>query len=296
MQILNGRSGKAVAAVAGIAVLYKLYKTVKASQARQSLASLEQGVVHVFLFPRWTKGPNFSSPCLKLETFLRIAKIPYIAHLSMDAISLSPTERLPFISYNGELVADSEFIIQYLTKKFDVKLDSSLSPEQHAQGLQVRRQVESFVSWGMYRSLWVDNAKVMAKLIIESMGAPALLVNWILMPQFRKGTIKMLNTVGHGDLTNEQYKSEFLRDLRALELQLSKKAFLLTDDSPTSYDCAVYNYLSIISAVDMSTEAFAFVRNSRPIQEYVARMNRIAFPDMATITDTKAKVQSFRTF
>lgn len=286
---------KAVGAVVAAAVAFKVFKAAKLASAKAALKALEPGIVHIFMFPRWSKTANISTPCLKLETFLRLAKIPYIAHLSMDAGPLSPTERLPFISYNGELVADSEFIIQYLTQKFNVKLDTVLSPEQAAQGLAIRRQTETFLSWGQYRQAWVDHPKVIANIFITEMGAPAFLVNNFILPQYRKSIIHMLNTTGHGDLTDAQYTSELVRDLKALELVLSKKPFLLADTA-TSYDCPVYAYLAnfIVLAEKMEKEPCRLVRSSEVFKAYVARINALAFPDFAAIADGKAKIQTFK--
>jgi glutathione S-transferase len=294
--LLHSKVAKAVAAVAAVTVVYKIVSASKLARARAALKNLEPGVVHIFMYPRWSKGPNISSPCLKLETFLRIAKIPYVAHLSMDANPLSPTERLPFISYNGQLMAESEFIIQFLTEKFNVKIDGALEPEKHAHGLAIRRQVETFAGWGMYRQLWVDNPHVISKIFIEEMGAPRFLVNNIIVPKYRKGAIHMLNTTGHGDLTDPQYISELMRDLRSLELVLSKQSFLLTDSYPTSYDCSVFAYLHIMTVycASLQTEPFKFVQSSSVLQAYVDRMNKLAFPDMAAIADPKAKIQTFK--
>ena len=64
-------------------------------------------------FPRPKTTPNFSPFILKLETFLKAAKIPYEFD-STDAFG--PKEKAPWISYNGHHMGDSHLIIQFLKK------------------------------------------------------------------------------------------------------------------------------------------------------------------------------------
>ncbi|ODM91668.1 hypothetical protein Ocin01_15015 [Orchesella cincta] len=57
--------------------------------------------------------PSISPFGLKLETYLRMAKIPYEG-------------KLPWITYQGVHLADSHLCIEYLNKKFDISLKRAL--------------------------------------------------------------------------------------------------------------------------------------------------------------------------
>lgn len=64
-------------------------------------------------FPRGRFTPHGSPFVLKLETYLKMTKIPY----SFDHTEpFGPTGKTPWISYNGENVGDSQIVIDYLNK------------------------------------------------------------------------------------------------------------------------------------------------------------------------------------
>ena len=87
------------------------------------------------LFPRSKYAVSLSPFNIKLETWLRIAKVPYDLKHTTKA---SPKGKSPWIIYNGQAIGDSALIIDFLTREFKVQLDAHLTPEQHAIGHAVR--------------------------------------------------------------------------------------------------------------------------------------------------------------
>ncbi|KAK5984324.1 hypothetical protein GCK32_003131 [Trichostrongylus colubriformis] len=81
-------------------------------------------VVYLYQFPRSKTIPNLSPFCLKIETFLKVNKIPYRACSTL--IGRSQYGMLPFIELNGEHIADSQIIINRLTDHFKVKVEPEL--------------------------------------------------------------------------------------------------------------------------------------------------------------------------
>lgn len=278
----------AVVAVKVIRLASRVYK-VRSQQA--SLDALEKNIVHLFIFPRWSRSANFSTPCLRLEAFLRLNKIPYVAHFTMDT-SCSPTERLPFIVYNGEVVADSEFAAQWLTKRFNLTINASLSEHDHAVGLAARRLVEGSWQYGTYRTINVDNSAAVVAVYAREFRIPRFVAAYFVR-SMRKGTITMLNAVGHGDLTNEQYRSEMLRDLKALEALIGNSKSYLLGNAPSSYDANVYAGLVVpLVLSEVATPELAFLRSSAILTSYVDRMTALLFPDLASLTSPAALAQT----
>ncbi|VDO58443.1 unnamed protein product, partial [Haemonchus placei] len=76
--------------------------------------------VYLYQFPRPKTIPNLSPYCLKVETFLKVNKIPYEVSMGRSRYGL-----LPFIELNGEHIADSEIIIDRLKDHFKVKVHPS---------------------------------------------------------------------------------------------------------------------------------------------------------------------------
>ncbi|EDO42403.1 predicted protein [Nematostella vectensis] len=109
--------------------------------------ALEESKVILHQFPRPTAGfpvANMSPFCLKLECFLRMAKIPYEIDTSLV---FSSKKKFPWIEYKGTKMADSQFCIEYLSQEFGVDLDSGLSPEQKAVSTSLRVMLEENTFW-----------------------------------------------------------------------------------------------------------------------------------------------------
>jgi len=101
----------------GLGGLYLLYLYIKDRRLKQTLekwSSTPKDVVILHGFPPGKTIVNASPFVLKVQTFMRMANIKY----EMDTVdSFGPKGRSPWISLNGTHVADSELIIEFLTKK-----------------------------------------------------------------------------------------------------------------------------------------------------------------------------------
>ena len=71
--------------------------------------------------------PNASPFCMKLETYLRMASLPFELVNSGDVLK-APKRKLPYIDDDGTLVADTSFIIEHLKARYGDPLDAALSP------------------------------------------------------------------------------------------------------------------------------------------------------------------------
>ncbi|CCD15696.1 unnamed protein product, partial [Trypanosoma congolense IL3000] len=164
------------AAVASAACGYLAYKCVKLLRIirgrvteQMMLDDLQHGVVHLFIHPRWPHGPNYFLHCLKVETFLRLAKVSYIVYLTTNS-SLSPNGKLPFIVYDNVKIGGSEAILHYLTNEFHANLDNDLSDEDHAVGRAVTRMVETSLNYGLQRLLLINQPEVLEVMLEDGLG------------------------------------------------------------------------------------------------------------------------------
>ena len=62
--------------------------------------------------------------CLKLETHLKLARVSFEKRTSLVAFMRAPKKKLPYIVDDGQVVDDSEGIIEYLNRNYGVSLDS----------------------------------------------------------------------------------------------------------------------------------------------------------------------------
>ena len=85
-----------------------------------------------------------SPPCLKLETFLRMAKIPYENEYGLK---FSKKGKVPWIEFNGQEIADSNFCIRFLKREFKVDIDSHLNDSEKAISHSIRTMLEENTYW-----------------------------------------------------------------------------------------------------------------------------------------------------
>src|SRR4051812_35999750 len=97
--------------------------------------------IKLFQFPRMFAVPNVSPFCCKLETWLRMAQIPYEVVDVRDPRK-APRGKLPFVEDGGARIADTSVIIEHLSRARAIDLDAHLDDAQRAIALLVQRTLE----------------------------------------------------------------------------------------------------------------------------------------------------------
>ena len=106
--------------------------------------SVPDNVVLLYSFPRATFAPNASPFVLKMETYLRMAKIPYETD---GSVVFGKKDEIPWITLNNEDIADSYFGIEHINKHFNVDLDHKLTPQQRATSRLLEKTMEENTFW-----------------------------------------------------------------------------------------------------------------------------------------------------
>ena len=120
-----------------------IYFLAKKSQ-RKSTRPVKPNTVVLHQFASFESALSGSPPCAKLETFLRMTKIPYE---SDHGLKFSKKGKMPWIEFNGQEIADSNFCIQFLNSEFKVDIDSHLSDAEKAIAHSVRTMLEENTYW-----------------------------------------------------------------------------------------------------------------------------------------------------
>ena len=94
---------------------------------------------------------------VKVDLFMRMANIPCQVKYGAKYLKKSPKGKLPFINDNGTVVADSDAIITYLTKQYQVTLDAELTPEQKAQAHLITKSLDEGLYWCLVYSRWATD-------------------------------------------------------------------------------------------------------------------------------------------
>src|SRR5687767_760457 len=99
--------------------------------------------------------PSVSPFCLKLETWLRMAELPF--EVGSPSPTGAPKGKFPYVEVNGETIADSHHIIERLTRDRGVTLDEGLSPADAARGWALRRMLEEGTYFILVYERWLTD-------------------------------------------------------------------------------------------------------------------------------------------
>jgi glutathione S-transferase len=205
--------------------------------------------------PNWGL-PNASPFCMKLETYLRMANLPYQV-VYEDKMDKAPKGKMPYIVDQGKKIGDSNLIIEYLNETYGDRTDSHLSPSDRGISLAMRRMIDENLYWCLVYSRWIDepNWKITRSAYFDNL--PPVLKQ--LLPNvLRKNVRKSLEGHGMGKHTAEEVYAIGNRDLIALSGFLSDKQFFFGNE-PTLLDAAAYamvfNLLKVPMVSPIATQA-----------------------------------------
>jgi glutathione S-transferase len=197
--------------------------------------------------------PNMSPFCTKLETYLRITEIPH--KLAKFARGDAPKGKVPYIHLDGELIGDSQLIIEELERRLvkDGKpaLDTGLSPRDAAIGRLARRTIEEAFYFVAVYTRWKSDAGFTAVREEFKKFLPGFIV-----PIVRREMNKKLKGQGTGRHSIEEVMAMGAADFDAIAEVLGDKPFFL-GDAPRTVDCTLFAFVEGVLGfpVDSSMKA-----------------------------------------
>lgn len=194
--------------------------------------------------------PSISPFCLKLDVWLKLARLPFRAVVDATPFG-GPKRKLPFIEHEGKKIGDSGFIIEYLEKRFGVDPDAGLSASERGVAHALRRLVEENFYWVLVYDRWVveENWRGFRDVVFSGIPAP---LRPVIAPFARRGVRRQLIGHGIGAHTCDEIHSAGRRDLAALADFLGEKPFLM-GAAPTSIDATAYGLLANIMKVPIAS-------------------------------------------
>ncbi|NNF15996.1 MAG: glutathione S-transferase family protein [Gammaproteobacteria bacterium] len=222
--------------------------------------------------------PNVSPFCMKVETFLRMAKIQYAMQIVKNPRT-TPKGKAPYINDDGTVVADSAFIVDYLTEKYHVTLDRDLTGLQRGIATMTTGALEERLYFVLVYSRWVEakNWEQIKQLWFS--GLPPV-VRSVVPGIVRKGVIKTLNLQGIGRHSRDEIYALGIKDLKGLVQVLGDQKYLLGAE-PTSVDAVVFAFVANILKVPLSSPLFDYVADQHELVSYCQRMGKKYFPEYA---------------
>jgi len=231
--------------------------------------------------PRGLQIVNLSPFCVKLETYLRMAKIDHEVDTS-DAL-FGPSRKFPWISLNGQHYTDTEFIIAHLGKKFDKSFGKSYSKEQLAVATAVRIMLEEHFLFGGV-ALWRYCLEGRHRLSEMMKLNPAISI-WFRL--YNRYISTMCYYQGIGRRSPAEIQTLMTRDLEVVSELLGNKNFFLGNE-PCEADCAIFAFTSQ-TMWGLPGSPYEKIVNERftNIRDYSIRMKELYFPDWDNLLDRK---------
>jgi len=215
----------------------------------------------------WTDPSPF---CMKLLTYLSLAKLDYETKTGMAYSRKSPKGKMPFIRDGDTVVGDSNLIALHLKEHHGVDLDQHLSPGQKATAHALGRMLDEHTYWCLLHFRWVDERNW------EQFTRPAFfdslpfLQRKLLPGILRKGLKKNVVAQGIGRHSPEEIAQLGIRDYQCLVDVLGDQPFMF-GDKPSAFDATAYAFCAGMIKVPHQSPIREFVENS-PLVDYVERV------------------------
>src|SRR6201995_5059974 len=221
-----------------------LLLTPRWQQAHVSLSSRpgnqELHMITLFGFGTGFGLPEISPFVTKTEVQLRMAGLAYVKEKTRPPAS--PKGQLPFITDDGEAVADSTFIRAHIEGKYGFDFDAPLSLQHRAQAWAFERMIEHHLYWALVGARWVDPENFAKGPTHFFDGAPEHLREKLREDaQFRVAENYLLS--GLGRHAPDEDVDLAVSSLFALSVQLGDKPYLI-GDTPCGADATAFAMLA----------------------------------------------------
>lgn len=220
--------------------------------------------------------PNPSAFCVKLETYLRMAKIPY--ELAYGEPKDAPKGKVPWIEDDGKILADSSFIIDFLKIKHGDALDSALTRRQVALGHAIKKLVEESLYFVSSYSKWADDHGFEIYAAELFAGMPEEQLKYV-PDMVRKRAIEKLQAQGIGRHSADEVYEIGVKDVESFAELLGEDLYLF-GDRPTSYDASAFGVIGNLKDGPFPSPVRDAICNTANVATYIDRVRQEYFADI----------------
>jgi len=213
--------------------------------------------------------PNASPFCMKVEVFLKMAGLDYQVKIMGDP-GKAPNGKLPFIIDEGETIADSAFILQYLSSQYTLSINQTYSERDRAMGDAMAKLLEEHFYWSLTYSRWMDERYWPAtkKAFFGSMPLPLQLV----IPSVARGKVKtQIFQQGTGRHSEGNIYQLGIHDINTVDALLNDNDYILGAEASV-YDATVYAFLANTLVPEPNTPLNQHIKSKPRLVAYCERM------------------------
>ncbi|MDP1901418.1 MAG: glutathione S-transferase family protein [Rubrivivax sp.] len=213
--------------------------------------------------------PNASPFCMKLETYLRMAALPFELVNSGDLMK-APKKKLPYIDDDGTVVADSSFVIDYLKGRYGDPLDGALTPSERALATAFQRLFEENLYWAVVHTRWVQ-PEGWAMTRQAFFGRLPVPLRWFVPALARRSLVAEMKGQGMGRHSDAEIHAIGCRDVGAVADFLADKPFML-GEKPSSLDATAHAFLANLLWAPVDSPIQRHARARPTLEAYCQRM------------------------
>jgi glutathione S-transferase len=233
--------------------------------------------IKLFQFPRMFAIPNLSPFCCKMETWLRIAGVPYEVIETPDPRK-GPRGKLPFIEDGGERIADSAHIIDHLKRTRGVDPDAHLDDAQRSVFLLVQRTLEEHYAFVLaYTHLFHDEGLRYTRSRFDAI--PAFIRPFVARA-VKKQVKAILWQQGLLRHSHDEIMRAAIADWTGVLSVMSKGPFFF-GEKPTGLDATVFGTLASTVLTPIESPIRDFLRAKPEVVAYAERIRSRFFPELA---------------
>jgi len=201
---------------------------------------------------------------LKVDTYLRLAKIPFKTEHLIDPGD-APRGQLPYIKDEGKIIGDSNRIINYLGKQYKTLLDAQLIEAQKKLQFLITRILDNHLYWVISYSRWQDEQywpQFKAEFLrqVPEMTATKL-------EKMREANCQKYYYQGIGRYEPEEIYLAGIEDIKAIDSLLVDHNFLF-GNVVHSIDACCYGFLANIIYFSIETPLKKFIIEETSLVKY----------------------------
>lgn len=290
--ITPGVCGFALLGVAGARYIYSLFQypslqriEERATKPMKHVGSDDELTVFGFEaageHPDAAYGVTDTSPfAIRVETFLRLVGEKYTK--TEGKHGSNPRGKIPFANIYGQMVDDSQRIIDAVKARTGKDPDKNLSRQQLAVGCLVREMLHHSTYWIICHNLFQTEPgrEVIGRFAEQRLPAG---LRHLLLPKIYRDIFAYLKGAGFAALPTADIVRKGQTQVRSLGAILGRQKYILGTDKPTTYDVDVYAFLVFLFYEESQIRqpwVPEIKKECSNLVTYVDRMRDRLYPDL----------------
>jgi glutathione S-transferase len=230
----------------------------------------------------YTYGPYFGLPdpspfVMKAEVLLKMADLPF--KTDTGGFNKAPKGKLPYISDDGEIIADSTLIRLHIEQKYGFDFDAGLARPERGIAWAFEKMCEDHLYWVGLHARWMvaENFDKGPRRFFDNAPAP---LRPLIVTMVRRQVRRNLWGHGMGRHTTAEMERLAARDIGAIADFLADKPYLM-GDAPSSADATVFPFMAHALCPLFETAILTCAERRPNLVAYNDRMMAQYFPDFA---------------